>query len=85
MVFWSNVSTVSNAIWAITETIAIIGTPIFWLNRMFRKMDKRLDKIEYQLYENGGSSMKDQMNRQDQALHELQLNQAIIMTKMKSK
>jgi len=85
MVFWSNVSTVSNAIWAITETIAIIGAPIFWLNRMFRKMDKRLDKIEYQLYENGGSSMKDQMNRQDKALHELQLNQAIIMTKMEQK
>jgi hypothetical protein len=83
MVIWSNINTVSNALWAITETLAIIGAPIFWLNRMFRKMDKRLDKIEYQLYENGGRSMKDQMNRQDQALHELQVNQAVIMEKIK--
>ena len=45
-------------------------------------MDKRLDRIEYQLYENGGGSMKDQMNRQDAALHELQVNQAIIKTKL---
>jgi chitinase len=26
------------------------------------RLEKRLDKIEYQLYENGGGSMKDQMN-----------------------
>jgi hypothetical protein len=83
MLIWSNIATVSNAIWAILESFIIIGAPIFWISRMFRKMDKRLDKIEYQLYENGGSSMKDQMNRQDKALHELQINQAIIMTKMK--
>jgi hypothetical protein len=49
---------------------------------MFRKMDKRLDKIEYQLYENGGGSMKDQLNRQDTALHELQINQAVIKTRL---
>ena len=82
MLFWNNASTVSNAIWAILESIVIIGAPIFWLNKMFRKMDKRLDRIEYQLYENGGSSMKDQMNRQDQALHELQINQAVIKAKL---
>ena len=82
MLFWNNASTVSNAIWAILESIIIIGAPIFWLNKMFRKMDKRLDRIEYQLYENGGGSMKDQLNRQDQTLHELQINQAVIKTKL---
>jgi len=82
MVFWSNASTVSNAIWAILESLVIIGAPLFWLNRNFKKMDKRLSRIEYQLYENGGGSMKDQLNRQDQALHELQINQAIIKTKL---
>lgn len=30
--------------------------------KIFRSLEKRLDKIEYQLYENGGGSMKDQMN-----------------------
>ena len=82
MLFWNNANTVSNAIWAVLESVAIIGAPIFWLNRMFKKMDKRLFRIEYQLYENGGGSMKDQLNRQDQALHELQINQAIIKTKL---
>ena len=85
MLFWSNVGTVTNAVWAFLESLVIIGAPIFWLNKMFRKMDKRLDKIEYQLYENGGGSMKDQMNRQDEALRKLQINQAVIMTKMKDK
>jgi len=85
MLFWNNIDTVTNAIWAFLESLVIIGAPIFWLNKMFRKMDKRLDKIEYQLYENGGGSMKDQMNRQDEALRKLQINQAVIMTKMKDK
>jgi hypothetical protein len=82
MIFWNNLSTVSNAIWAILESAVIIGAPIFWLNRMFKKMDNRLSRIEYQLYENGGGSMKDQLNRQDQALHELQINQAVIKAKL---
>lgn len=82
MIFWNNAGTVSNAIWAALESLVIIGAPIFWLSRMFKKMDKRLDRIEYQLYENGGGSMKDQMNNQDKALHELQINQAIIKAKL---
>jgi len=82
MLFWNNIGTVTNAIWAALESIVIIGAPVFYIGRMFRKMDKRLDKIEYQLYENGGGSMKDQMNNQDKALHELQINQAIIKTKL---
>jgi len=82
MNFWNNTNTVSQAIWAILESVVIIGAPLFWLSRMFKKIDKRLDKIEYQLYENGGGSMKDQMNRQDEALQELKINQAIIKTKL---
>jgi len=82
MLFWNNASTVSNAIWAALESLVIIGAPIFWLNRMFRKMDNRLSRIEYQLYENGGGSMKDQLNRQDDALHTLQITQAVIKAKL---
>jgi hypothetical protein len=82
MLFWNNANTVSNAIWAALESLVIIGAPIFWLNRMFRKMDKRLDKIEYQMYENGGGSIKDQLNRQDQTLLDLQVNQAVIKAKL---
>ena len=82
MLFWNNANTVSNAIWAALESLVIIGAPIFWLNRVFRKMDKRLSRIEYKLYENGGGSMKDQLNRQDDALHTLQITQAVIKAKL---
>jgi hypothetical protein len=85
MLFWNNTNTVVQSIWATLESLIIVFTPVVLILRNQRKLDKRLDKIEYQLYENGGGSMKDQMNRQDQALHELQVNQAIIMTKIKSR
>ena len=79
--FWNNANTITNAVWAFLESVVIIGAPIFCINKKFNKMDKRLDKIEYQMYENGGGSIKDQLNRQDSALHDLRVNQAIIMTK----
>jgi len=85
MLFWNTANTVTQSIWATLESLMLVATPVFLILKNQRKLDKRLDKIEYQLYENGGGSMKDQMNAQDQALHELQVNQAIIMTKMKYK
>ncbi len=65
---------------AITQLIALcVGLPI-GVFRIWRKLDcrlteqdKRLMRIEYQVYENGGSSMKDQINS-------LVLNQADIKT-----
>lgn len=54
---------------AIAQLLAIIvGLPIAGF-RVWRKLDvrlteqdKRLARIEYQVYENGGASMKDQIN-----------------------
>lgn len=54
---------------AIAQLIALcIGLPIGGF-RIWRKLDcrltdqdKRLMRIEYQVYENGGASMKDQIN-----------------------
>jgi hypothetical protein len=80
--FWNNANTVTNAIWAFLESAVIIGAPVFWINKKFNKLDKRLDKIEYQMNENGGGSIKDQLNRQDKDLHEIKIDQAIIKTKM---
>ena len=45
-------------------------------------MNRRLDRIEYQLYENGGGSMKDQINNLCEDIHELKVNQAIIKTRL---
>jgi len=47
-------------------------------------MSKRLDRIEYQLYENGGASMKDQINNLCEDIQELKINQAIIKTKLEA-
>ena len=47
-------------------------------------MNRRLDRIEYQLYENGGGSMKDQINELCDDIQELKINQAIIKTKLEA-
>jgi len=48
-----------SAVWAFFETFVIIGGAI----RAVYKLNKRLDRIEYQLYNNGGESMKDAVDR----------------------
>jgi hypothetical protein len=81
----NNANLLSNTIWAILETILILGAGI----KFFFKLNKRLDRIEYQLYENGGGSMKDQMNEVVSEVRgvksdvtELKINQAVIKAKM---
>jgi hypothetical protein len=65
-----------------------VGAPIGGF-KIWRKLDNRLSeqdirlvRIEYQLYENGGHSMKDQMNRACADINELKINQAVIKAKV---
>ena len=74
----NNGSLLFSGIWAFCETIVIFTAAM----KFFSKMNKRLDRIEYQLYENGGGSMKDQINKVCDDIHELKVNQAIIKTKL---
>ena len=67
-----------SGIWAFCETVVIFTAAY----KFFAKMNRRLDRIEYQLYENGGGSMKDQINKVCDDVHELRINQAIIKTKL---
>lgn len=46
-------------LWATLDSIVIIGGGF----KFFYTMNKRLDRIEYQLYNNGGESMKDAVDR----------------------
>ena len=46
------------------------------------RLEKRLDKIEYQLYENGGSSMKDQMNDTRADLTDLKTDFLVLKAKL---
>jgi hypothetical protein len=57
------------AIWAFCETFVIIGGAI----GAVYKLNKRLDRIEYQLYNNGGESMKDAVDRIETELQILQI------------
>lgn len=45
---------------------------------------ERLNRIEYQLYNNGGESMKDAIDRIEKDVIELRVNQAVIKTKLEA-
>ena len=55
--FWSNANSISNTIWASLESIVIIGTPNFFILKGQRKLDKRLDRIEYALFNDGKTGL----------------------------
>lgn len=74
----NNGSLLFSGIWALCETVVIFTAAY----KFFSKMNKRLDRIEYQLYENGGGSMKDQINRVCEDITELKINQAVIKAKI---
>jgi hypothetical protein len=46
------------------------------------RLEKKLVRIEYQLYENGGSSMKDQMNDTREDLTHLKTDFLILKAKL---
>ena len=70
---------------AIAQLIAIcIGVPMAGF-KIWRKLDvrltdqdKRLARIEYQVYENGGASMKDQINSLVKNQNEIKTDVAVL-------
>ena len=74
----NNGSLLFSGIWAVCETVVIFTAAY----KFFSKMNKRLDRIEYQLYENGGGSLKDQINFIREDVTELKINQAVIKAKI---
>jgi len=76
----NNGSLLFSGIWALCETIVIFTAAY----KFFSKMNRRLDRIEYQLYENGGGSMKDQINSLCEDITQLKINQAVIKAKLEN-
>ena len=70
---------------AIAQLIAIcVGVPMAGF-KIWRKLDvrltdqdKRLARIEYQVYENGGASMKDQINSLVKNQNEIKTDVAVL-------
>lgn len=50
--------------------------------RYVLRLEKKLVRIEYQLYENGGSSMKDQMNDTREDLTDLKTDFLVLKAKL---
>lgn len=74
---------------AIAQLVALcVGLPI-GVFRIWRKLDlrltdqdKRLARIEYQVYENGGASMKDQINALVANQSEIKTDVAVLKAKI---
>jgi hypothetical protein len=74
---------------AIAQLIAIcVGLPLggfkIWrkLDLRLTDQDKRLARIEYQVYENGGSSMKDQINSLVDNQSQIKVDVAVLKTQI---
>lgn len=76
---------------AIAQLMALcVGLPIGGF-RIWRKLDcrlteqdKRLVRIEYQVYENGGLSMKDQINRLVENQSEIKTDVAVLKSQVEA-
>ena len=76
---------------ALAQLLAIcVGMPIgafkVWRNLDVRltEQDKRLARIEYQVYENGGSSMKDQINSLVKNQSQIKIDVAVLKSQVEA-
>jgi hypothetical protein len=63
---------------------ALHHTILTVINKALEPVCEDLTKIKYQLYNNGGESMKDAIDRIEKDAVELRINQAVIMAKMEN-
>ena len=55
--FWNNADHVANAIRDAIEIILIVGTPVSITLKSLRKLDKRLTRIDYALFNDGKTGL----------------------------
>ena len=60
----SNTNNVAQIVYAIIESLATVSTLIFFILRSQRKLDKRLDRIEYALWNDGQTGLVQESVRQ---------------------
>lgn len=82
MIFWSNASSITNTIWAVLESLIIIATPIFMINKKFNKMEKRLDRIEYAIFNDGKTGLKNRVDDIWSEIPELKSDIKVIQHKL---
>jgi hypothetical protein len=76
--FFVGTATLYGVIRALHHTILTV------INMALEPVVLDLQKIKYQLYNNGGESMKDAIDRIERDAIELKINQAIIKTKLEN-
>lgn len=80
-----------------TYAYFFVGTAVLWgmwkalhhaiesiVNKSLEPVCDDLQKIKYQLYNNGGESMKDTIDRIERDAIELKVNQAVIKAKLEA-
>ena len=55
--FWNSADHITTSIFYTVEIIIIVGTPAFIMVKNLRKLDKRLDKIDYALFNDGKTGL----------------------------
>lgn len=74
--FFVGISVAYGVIRALHHTILTV------INKALEPICEDLTKIKYQLYNNGGESMKDAIDRIERDAVELKINQAVIKAKL---
>lgn len=78
--FWSNANSVANTIWSVVDSLATIGTVVFLFAKFQRKLDKRLDRIEYALWNDGQTGLVQESQKQAAKIDSIIENQQEIKT-----
>ena len=81
--FWNNANSISNTIWAILESFVILGTPVFLILKGQRKLDKRLDRIEYALFNDGKTGLVNKVDEIIDRQHEIKEDVAVLKAEIK--
>ena len=73
-----NASNFSTTIWASLESIGIILTPFIWLINRDIKTQKKLDRIEYAIFNDGKTGLKNKVDEISEDLPAIKTDIAII-------
>lgn len=82
MLFWNNANTVANAVWATVEAVAIIATPMIFISRKFNKIEKRLSKIDYAIFNDGHTGLVNKVDTLIESQQQIKIDVEVMKAKI---
>ena len=55
--FWNSADHVTSTIFYVVEILIVVGTPVWAILKGQKKLDKRLDRIEYAIFNDGKTGL----------------------------